>query len=274
MRRSPFSLFAIAMIAACAPLPSSTAEMSLRVMTYNIQYGGGNLDGTAEVIRASGAELVALQEVDVHWSARSNFADQATVLAERLGMQVRFAPIYQLPGESAAAPMREFGVALLSRYPVVAFTNHAITRLSTQQPEGTPPAPMPGFLDATVDVRGTHVRVFNTHLDYRADPAVRRQQVTEMLAIIGEPATPTLMFGDMNAGPDAPELQPLFARLRDSWGSSADPGLTYPATAPVKRIDYVLSSLQFRVHNARVPDSQASDHRPVVVDLVFNRSPD
>lgn len=272
--RAPLSILAATLvIAACAPLPSSTSEMSLRVMTYNIQYGGGNLDGIAEAIRASGAELAALQEVDVHWSARSNFADQATALAERLGMLARFAPIYQLPGETAGAPMREFGVALLSKYPIVAFANRTITRLSTQLPEGSPPAPLPGFLDATVDVRGTRVRVVNTHLDYRTDPAVRRQQVTETLAIIGEPTTPTLLFGDFNASPDAPELQPLFTHLRDSWAGSADAGLTYSSTVPVKRIDYVLTSGHFRVRTARVADAQASDHRAVVVDLVLDRLP-
>lgn len=274
MNAPSFILAAALLVAACAPLPSTTSEMSLRVMTYNIQYGGGNLDGIAEAIRASGAEVVALQEVDVHWSIRSNFVDQAKALAERLGMQARFAPIYQLPGETAGAPMREFGVALLSRYPIVAFTNHTLTRLSTQLPEGSVPTPQPGFLDATVDVHGTRVRVFNSHLDYRADPAVRRQQVTETLAIIGEPATPTLMFCDCNAGPDAPELQPLLARLRDTWAGSADPGLTYPSTVPVKRIDYALTSAHFRVRNARVPDTKASDHRPVVVDLVIDRSSD
>lgn len=271
-RTGPACLLAIATIAGCAPLRSVTPGRSLRVMTYNIQYGGGNLEGIAEAIRASAADVVALQEVDVHWSARSNFVDQAAALAARLGMQARFAPIYQLPGDNAAAPMREFGVALLSRYPIVAFANHTITRLSTQQPGGAPPAPMPGFLEAMVDVRGTMVRVFNTHLDYRPDPAVRARQVTESLAIIGDLATPTLMFGDLNAGPTAPELQPLFERLRDSWAAFAGPGLTYPATAPVRRIDFVLTSRHFRVSTARVPGTQASDHRPVVVDLVVDRS--
>jgi endonuclease/exonuclease/phosphatase family metal-dependent hydrolase len=129
---------------------------------------------------------------------------------------------------------------------------------------------MPGFLEATVDVRGTRIRVFNTHLDYRPDPAVRRQQVTETLAIIGDASAPTLLFGDMNAPPSAPELQPLFERLRDSWTVSANAGFTYPAAAPVRRIDYVLASTHFRVRTASVPDSQASDHRPVIVDLVVD----
>ncbi len=250
------------------PLGAPEPKAALRVMTYNIQAGGGDLGGIAEVIRSSGADIVALQEVDVHWHTRSGFADQAAELARRLGLQVRFAPIYQLPGADAMSPPRKYGVAILSRFPVVAFTNHAITRLSTQEQDASP-APMPGFLEATVDVRGVHVRVFNTHLDYRGDPAVRRQQVSESLAILGQLATPALLFGDLNAGPAAPELQPLFARLPDSWPDSAGLGFTYPALAPVRRIDYVLASSHFRVLDARVLETQASDHRPVVVTLAI-----
>jgi len=113
------------------------------------------------------------------------------------------------------------------------------------------------------------VRVFNTHLDYRSDPAVRRQQAVESRAIIGDSAMPVLMFGDFNASPAAAELQPLFARLRDGWPDSAGTGYTYPAVKPVRRIDYVLASGHFRVIYARVIDAQASDHRPVIMDLVL-----
>jgi len=236
-------------------------------MTYNIASGRGDLAKTVEAIRASAPDVVALQEVDVHWHTRSNFEDQAALLGERLGMQVRFAHIYDMPGATPNAPSREFGVALLSKFPIVGFTNHRITRLSTQQ-EGVPPTPMPGFLEAQLDVHGSRVRVFDTHTDYRGDPAVRRVQVREMLAIIGDVSTPTLLFGDLNATPNASELQPLLGKLQDSWLASTDSGLTYPAEKPVKRIDYVLVSRHFRVRSARVPVTEASDHRPVVVDLV------
>lgn len=250
------------------PAGAQRQPEGMRVMSYNIQAGGGNLDGVADVIRSSGATLVALQEVDVHWDKRSGFADQAAELAAMLGLQVRFAPIYRLPGADATSPPRQYGVALLSRYPIVAFKNHAITRLSTQSNNASP-TPMPGFLEVTINVRGRRVRVFNTHLDYRGNPAVRRQQVSESLAIIGASTTPVLMFGDFNAVPTAPELQPLFRRLHDGWPDSAGTGFTYPAVTPVRRIDYVLASHHFRVIFARVPDTQASDHRPVIMDLMI-----
>jgi len=253
------------------PLPTAAAERALRVMSFNIAAGHGDLEQIAETIRAADAHLVALQEVDVHWGERSKFADQARVLAERLGMEARFAPIYRIPSVDPAKPPREYGVALLSRFPITAWRNDTLTRLSTQQ-EQPVPSRMPGFLEATVQVGGSAVRVFNTHIDYRPDPRVRDRQVAEMLAFIGEPSAPTLLFGDLNAPPTAPELQPLLRRLRDAWPADAGDGFTYPAPEPVRRIDYVLTSSHYRVVFAKVPSSVASDHRPVIVELVRERS--
>ena len=271
-RRSPaLWLLAASLGAACARSPArapAPAPVPLRVMTYNIQSGHGSLEGTAAAIGAVSPDIVALQEVDVHWADRSSFADQASALAARLHMEARFARIYRISNTDAGKPPREFGVALLSKYPIVAWRNDTITRLSTQDTSPAP-APAPGLLEASVDVHGTVVRVFNTHLDYRADPRVRRQQVVEMLKYIGAAGAPTLVFGDLNATPEAPELAPLLARLRDAWPASAGPGFTYPAETPSKRIDYVLTSGHFRVRSAEVVATEASDHRPVVVELVL-----
>lgn len=253
--------------AGCATL-RGTPGQPLRVMTYNIQYGGGgtNLAGIATVIRAASPDIVALQEVDVNWSARSGFADQASALASSLGMDVRFAPIYDIADSGVARPPRRFGVAVLSRHPIVSFSNHDLTRLSTQDSTGGPRR-HPGLLEAVLDVRGTRVRVLNTHLDYRADPAVRARQVGEILTLVGEAPGPILVFGDMNAEPDAGELQPLLARFRDAWDRGSGAGFTYMGGARPKRIDYVLVSDDLHVLQAWVPQTRASDHRPVVVDL-------
>lgn len=263
-----FQLSALALVASCTSPPHPAQPVTLlRVMTYNIRSGNGDLARTADVIRGQTPDIVGLQEMDVHWADRSAFADQATELASRVGMQARFARIYRLPG-APGAPPREFGVALLTRLPVLDFHNDTITRLSTQEPNPVP-TPMPGLLEAELDVHARHVRVFVTHLDYRRDPSVRVQQVAEMLQYIGRSAMPTLLLGDLNASPDAPELQPLLSRLHDAWDSSHGPGFTYPADVPRARDDYVLVSPAFRVRDVHVIDTQASDHRPVVADLAL-----
>ncbi len=260
-------------VAACGlSHPSSRADTDrpLRVMTYNIHAGHGNLARTAEAIRALSPDIIALQEVDVHWSDRSAFADQVGALAAALGMNAAFAPIYHIPNADAPKPAREFGVALLTRHRIVTWRNDTLARLSTQDSNAVA-APAPGLLEALIELRGTRIRVFNTHLDYRSDPAVRLRQANEIVAALERSSAPTILFGDMNAAPDAAEIAPLFAHLKDTWSNDSGPGYTYPAEQPTKRIDYVFTSSDFRVVLGFVPATNASDHRPVVVDLAFRR---
>ncbi|MBT2882619.1 endonuclease/exonuclease/phosphatase family protein, partial [Streptomyces sp. McG6] len=119
--------------------PATPRPDPLRVATYNIHAGAGedevfDLDRQVRALRSLDADVIGLQEVDVHWGERSQWRDLARELAHRLGMHVAFAPIYSLDPEPAAGttpPRREFGVAVLSRHPVLRVRNHEITRLST-----------------------------------------------------------------------------------------------------------------------------------------------
>jgi endonuclease/exonuclease/phosphatase family metal-dependent hydrolase len=266
------------MAPAVAAEEPTALDVPLRVATYNIHAGAGadgrfDLARTASAIRDLDADVVGLQEVDVHWSARSQWVDTARALADRLDMRVFFGPIYSLDPPAGSEARREYGVAVLSRWPIVAAENHEITRLSTVVPDPTP-APMPGFPEVVVEKQGAIVHVYTTHLDYRADPSVRRTQVDETLDILADDAGESrVLVGDFNATPDAPELAPLWSVLTDAWAAApgAGSGLTYPTATPTKRIDYVTASTEVQVVASHVPETDASDHLPVVADLVVRR---
>ncbi|MET7436036.1 endonuclease/exonuclease/phosphatase family protein, partial [Streptomyces flaveolus] len=250
----------------------AASRVPLRVATYNIHAGAGqdnvfDLDRTAAAIRELDADVIALEEVDVHWGARSDFTDEARELAGKLRMRFFFAPIYDLPPATPGGERRQYGVAILSRLPVRGAWNHEITRLSTQTPDPVP-APGPGFAEVAVKVRGTLVHVYATHLDYRTDPSVRRAQVDDMLGVLAEDSGPKVLLGDFNAEPDAPELARLWGPLADAAPGG---GKTYPAVDPVKRIDLVTVSPDVTVTGARESATTASDHRPVVADLLLHR---
>ncbi|MER5843325.1 endonuclease/exonuclease/phosphatase family protein [Streptomyces prasinus] len=244
----------------------------LRVATYNIHAGAGedgvfDLDRTARALRDLNADVIGLQEVDVHWGDRSGFVDEARALAGKLDMRVFFAPIYDLDPAAEGAERRRYGVAVLSRHPVIGAENHEITRLSTQTPDPVP-APMPGFAEVTIEAGGAHVHVYSTHLDHRADPSVREAQVADMLDVLAADRGPKILVGDFNAEAAAPELTSLWQRLRDA---DPDGGGTYPAADPVKRIDLVAVSSGITVTGAEAVATEASDHRPVVTDLRIRR---
>ncbi|MEU5523401.1 endonuclease/exonuclease/phosphatase family protein [Streptomyces sp. NPDC047860] len=266
-------LTATAPAAADDDAPASRAPaVPLRVATYNIHAGAGqdqvfDLDRTAAALRDLHADVIGLQEVDVHWGARSAFVDEARALAEKLRMRVFFAPIYDLEPAGEDGERRQFGVAVLSRHPVLHADNHEITRLSTQTPDPVP-APAPGFAEVVVNVRGARVHVYSTHLDYRADPSIRAAQVADMLDVLAADRGPRILVGDFNAEATAPELAPLWRTLRDAAPGG---GGTFPAADPVKRIDLVTVSPDVGVAGARTVATEASDHRPVVADLRVHR---
>ena len=235
-------------------------------MSFNIRHGVGtdnllDLDRIARVVAGSGAELVGLQEVDRHFGSRSNFVDQATYLADALGMEVVFGANLDLDPLAPGEARRQYGNAILSRHPITAWDNTLLPRLPTSEQRG--------LLHATVDVDGTAVEAYATHLQFDS-PTERGQQVQAILGTIGRPDTSVVLLGDLNAAPDTPEVAALVDQLTDAWVSAGvGDGNTFSSQTPTSRIDYVLTSHDVTTRTAAVIASDASDHRPVVASLTL-----
>ena len=60
-------------------------------------------------------------------------------------------------------------------------------------------------------------------------------------------------------------------QFEDAWivAKLKEPGLSYPADKPVKRIDYIFTrrSDRLRVKRPKIVTTLASDHLPVVADI-------
>jgi endonuclease/exonuclease/phosphatase family metal-dependent hydrolase len=248
--------------AAAEPMDAAgRPDRPLTVMTYNIHHGAGvdgvlDLERIAVLIEKSGADVVGLQEVDRHWSERSNWVDQAAWFAKRLKMHYGYAANLDLPPLKPGESRRQYGTAILSRYPVKEFTNTLLPLYPTGEQRG--------LSVARVKVRGVDLRFANTHLTNN-NAAERLEQAQKVVSLLGTSKAPTLLVGDLNARPDTPEIKTLTALLADTWPAVATgPGYTSPAGNPTARIDYLLHSSQLKPAKASVPVSLASDHRPVV----------
>jgi endonuclease/exonuclease/phosphatase family metal-dependent hydrolase len=256
-----------AMIAAPA---AHGAEPVLTVATYNIHHAQGvddrlDLERIATEIERTGASVIGLQEVDRHWSTRSDLVDQAGWLAARLGMDVVYgANLDREPTEASGGERRQYGTAILSEYRIRASRNTLLPRPRNGEQRG--------LLEAVVKVRGASVRFANTHLQHNStvERAAQAQRIAELLDASREPV---VLVGDLNARPGAPELSPLFERYDDAWvrGGAGD-GFTYPSEAPNARIDYVLVSPEIRVSESTVLPSLASDHLPLTATLEAPRT--
>jgi endonuclease/exonuclease/phosphatase family metal-dependent hydrolase len=262
-------VFVGALVASAAPASARRCriERPLRVATFNIHHGAGldglvDLERIAGVVEQTGAQVVGLQEVDRHFGERSSFVDQATWLAERLGMHVVFGANLDLTPLTPDAPRRQYGTAVLSRYRIREWRNTLLPR-----PEG---GEQRGLLEARIKVRGVWLRVFNTHLQNDSQTE-RLAQIARIREVVAETTDSVVLLGDLNATPASPEIAAITEDLADSWAEvGVGDGFTYDAATPHARIDYVLTSDDVVARAAAVVAGDASDHLPVVVDLVIS----
>lgn len=250
--------------------PAPAAAEPLRVVTWNIFAGNdldrqSNLARVASVLDSLRADIVLLQEVD-RGTARSGRVDQPAVLAERTGMHAVFGRAMDFDGG-------EYGIAVLSRWPVL---SSSVVPLHVDRP-----AELAGryyeprvLLHVVVAGPGGEVHILNTHVDHGREPVFRHPQLFGLLAWVADSVPRdafTVLGGDLNATPAAPEVRALGVAFTDAWQACGDgEGHTFRSDGPDRRIDYVLLA-GARCTSARVLDSRLSDHRPVVVDVL--RSP-
>jgi endonuclease/exonuclease/phosphatase family metal-dependent hydrolase len=268
-----FAALAIVLLAPVSALAGKDRETT--IMTYNIHHGVGadnvlDLKRIAELIRAHDVEVVGLQEVDRHFDARSEFRDQASRLARRLDMDYIYGANLDLEPFEPGRPRRQYGTAILSRYRILDHENTLLPKFEGSEQRG--------LLEALIKVRGVRLRIYNTHLQHNSPTpesgrAQRQLQVAAILAETAESAGRShALVGDLNAEPDAPEMQPLLDRFEDAWTLAGEgEGFTLSSTNPTVRIDYILVSPGIDVAQALVPSSLASDHLPVVAELELPR---
>lgn len=257
MKRLPLVLLPL-LLAACVSSPPPTD--SFRVLVYNIHAGKDaagepNLGRVAELIASTDAHLVLLQEVDRN-TTRSGGVDQLAELERLSGLHGTF-------GKSLDYQGGEYGLAILSRWPIAAADVVPLPNDPQQPRAGGAREPRIALFAVT-----NGIRVMNTHLDASRDETYRLQEIAHLLAS-AETSEPLLVGGDFNAEPASAVYSQASARgLRDAWTEcGAGSALTFPAGAPVKRIDYLFLAGDARCASARVLDSTASDHRPLLVTV-------
>jgi endonuclease/exonuclease/phosphatase family metal-dependent hydrolase len=279
MRRN-FIVVAAALAALLAALcvgparaAGSRKRVHLRVMSYNIHVGVGmdkkqDLKRIADVIKVYGCDLVGLQEVD-RGVQRTGRVDEIKELARLTGMDYAFAHNLDYQGG-------QYGVAVLSRFPILAIDHRRYANTRERERRG--------FIRVEVEVKGRRLHFVTTHLDYQYADG-RLFETRQMLDVLADVRGPLIVTGDFNEEPWAGVYELMRkAGFVDGWRRSHagsveahGVGATYPADKPTKRIDYVFyrglgedrPPEQDEDASEAVPDTLASDHRPVVIGLWF-----
>jgi endonuclease/exonuclease/phosphatase family metal-dependent hydrolase len=241
----------------------------IRVMTYNVHSCRGmdgrlSPDRIAKVIAHYDPDIVALQELDVGRS-RTGDIDQAREIARTLDMTYHFHPAFRLEEE-------QYGDAVLS--------HHSMRLVKA---DGLPALPKARYLEprgalwVSITINGKDLQLINTHLGLS-----RRERLLQVEALLGpgwlghpDCRSPVVVCGDFNALPGSIICQKLEHGLLDVQRalSHHKPKATWFGLYPIHRIDHVFVDKSITVQSVEVPRTMltriASDHLPLIVDLVF-----
>ncbi|MEJ5945125.1 endonuclease/exonuclease/phosphatase family protein [Pseudokineococcus basanitobsidens] len=251
--------------AAAAP-GAGSGPGALRVLTWNVHGLRAGADAVAQVLRDARCDVALLQEGPRGLRAVPRSAD----LARRSGLLVGAA------GRPAA------GCLVL-----VAARVHVHRSVVTALPVRGATTPVRGVAGAVVSLPGgPSTAVVSVHLGLtageRADHVRRLGPVVDGL----EEAVPEardggraalVVGGDLNEAAGGPAWSALLPGGTDCWSAVREGdalGATFPARRPRTRIDGVLVRGGLRPRTADVVGpGPASDHRPLVVELVAPPEP-
>ena len=260
-----------------------TPGATLRIATFNILNGRTPQESSvdparyADAIASLDADVLALQEVDRD-QPRSGGADLTAIAADAMGaVEHRFEPVLQgLPGAWVPATGDEppggpaYGIALLSRYPVLRWDAFRLPRLRARSPylledprrlvwvREEPRAALLAELDTPLG----RVRVATTHLSFL--PWCNGHQLRALARRLGQPEVPTVLTGDFN-------LRPRRA-ARATGMRPAARGLTFPAEEPTVQLDHILVAGGLHAVSGGPVPLPVSDHLALVADLQHDPS--
>ena len=223
----------------------------LTVMSYNVESFTNDAedrvdyDSFAEAIRASGADIIGLNET---YDKGTLFDEtQVKAVAEKLGYYWYFAKAAVIDDGN------DFGNSILSRFPI----------------EGAESIPIPdpdpktgsGYYETRCILRAKICgkTVLVTHFGLNADE--EENAVQTVLQVLEDKNC--ILMGDLNVRPDNPVLLPIRDRMFDSAAVSVDALLSFPAIQPDRKIDYIFVSKDITVQSVEIPPVVISDHRPI-----------
>jgi vancomycin resistance protein VanJ len=237
----------------------------ITVMTYNVGNGRAKPERLAPALLASGADVIALQEVN---------HSQAQAVEAALAGEYPYLSLH--PGGFA-------GKALISRYPI---QGAELLDLSPERPD----------LRARIEVEGQTLTLLNAH---PPPPRLRRfsirfdlptwRQIQELTKLALE-ADPCLLLGDFNLADTRLEYNYLrSAGLRDAYGDAGrGRGHTLPRRlgpwkrflwlnrmlrwvpmTPMLRVDYIWYTQSLSALDAWIGIDAGSDHLPVLAKVAL-----
>lgn len=234
-------------------------EMKMKVMTFNIQSGFRHpdndiydLDFCSKVIEKYNPDIVGLNEV--HNS--EDYGHQVEILAKKSGF-----PYYYF-GKAIERFGSKYGNAFMSKFPIKDIETIII-------PDPVEKNDYEYFetrciIKAVVDC-GCDVTFMVSHFGLAKQERINAVQT--VCDLLGKNPEKSVIMGDYNTNPDHEVLAPIYNVMKDT--AQGKNFLTFPADAPVEKLDYIFVSDDIKISDVYVAPEIGSDHCAYIAEIEF-----
>jgi len=245
---------------------------TIKVLQWNVWYHE-NYQNLVEFIKRVDADIVCCQELTTNFIDANPGIDVAAEIAKACDYNYFFHPmtIYGTSGEQV-----QMGNGIFSKFPIISknykFVQEADPNVISYETEDR------SYVEALLDVNGTHLKVGTVHLSYSTAFAMTEKRLAEAEKL--SEATQDnherfILTGDMNAKPDSPiikQLEKMFIHAdpntaRPTWTTKPFSYQGFEANKLDWRLDYIFATEDINVIDNKILETDYSDHLPVLAEV-------
>ncbi|MBR2499076.1 MAG: endonuclease/exonuclease/phosphatase family protein [Clostridia bacterium] len=244
----------------------------MKVMTFNVQHLLGHMDRekwvpkdiAAQIIEPElyinslkeiGADVVGLQEMrnQSETSDKTQYFDQTKVLADGAGYKYYyFAEAIKFGG------INPYGNAIISKIPIVKAETIIIPDPVVQKYNG--------YYETRCVLKAQLINGYTILVSHIGlNPDEHENAVKTILENL--PKEKGVLMGDFNMQSNDELLKPFFEKLNDTTNLIVGNKNTFPSDSPNIKIDYIFTTKDVVVEEAKIPNIVVSDHLPYIAKI-------
>ena len=226
------------------PQSWSVGQSKIRILWWNVHSDNKNVQNLFDLIEEESPDLIAFAEVNSDWKRSLDSLKES------------------YPYHCVEDREDNFGIALYARMPL------AETQILRREPNGVP------TIQTEIMLEGRSLCLIATHpvppVGSRYTQS-RNRQLAWLSRLVKQMRRPTVVVGDLNTTPWNHAFKSLAQTARLNRPAGVFP--TWPANFPLLAIplDHCLVTSEICVARKRIGPNLGSDHKPLIVDLVWRR---
>lgn len=240
--------------------------MQITVLQWNVWFRE-DIDNVVQVLRNIDADIVCLQELT------QGYIEQTKENTwEHIQNELNYQCVHQtIPVRTESAQWSQAN-AIFSRYDL---SNRTSNWLHVPENDDDLFDQYRGYLAAEVDLGNTMLSVGTTHMSFQVYPGDEDPELAQLLSVIEKKNKNFIMTGDLNATPDSHRVKTLDRRLKpagppydeNTWTTKPHKTDKFEASTLEWRYDYVYATQDVKVIDAKIIQTNVSDHLPILVTI-------